>query len=292
MDPTTTFCPNVACPARGQSGRGHIGLHARKDRRFRCPQGRKTFSATQGTIFDRLRTSAATVVLVVTWLASGCPGQAIVAAFGFDERPVADWWARSGRQGQAVPESLIEPPRDVGHVQADEIRVKKQGAIVWMALARMVKTRLGLGGEVSEQRALALSRRLIEQVKRWAARRPLLVCTAFRTPLITSMPLSSRGFGMEVEITALITKTRARLYEVPISYYGRTYEEDKKIKARDDFQALWYIFYYNAVVSRAGRRRQYIREANAFLVVLSAPAAGVSQTAVEDATCQEGRYST
>ena len=177
MDPTTTFCPNVACPARGQSGRGHIGLHARKDRRFRCPQGRKTFSAIQGTIFDRLRTSAATVVLVVTWLASGCPGQAIVAAFGFDERPVADWWARSGRQGQAVPESLIEPPRDVGHVQADEIRVKKQGAIVWMALARMVKTRLGLGGEVSEQRALALSQRLIEQVKRWAARRPLLVCT-------------------------------------------------------------------------------------------------------------------
>ena len=49
--------------------------------------------------------------------------------------------------------------------------------IVWMALARMVKTRLGLGGEVSEQRALALSQRLIEQVKRWAARRPLLVCT-------------------------------------------------------------------------------------------------------------------
>jgi transposase-like protein/IS1 family transposase len=177
MDPTTTFCPNLACPARGQSGQGNIGIHSRKDRRFRCTQCRKTFSATQGTVFYRLRTSAETVVLVVTLLAHGCPVQAIVAAFGFDERTVADWWARSGRQGQAVQESLVEHPRDLGQVQADEIRVKKQGAIVWMALAMMVKTRLWLGGEVSEQRDLALIRRLIERVKRCAARRPLLVCT-------------------------------------------------------------------------------------------------------------------
>ena len=109
---------------------------------------------------------------------------------------------------------------------------------------------------------------------------------AFRTPLIKSMPLSSSGFGMEVEITALITKTRARLYEVPISYYGRAYEEGKKIKARDGLWALWYIFYHNIIVSRAGIRRQYIREANAFLASLNAPAAGVSQSGVEDATCQ------
>jgi len=114
---------------------------------------------------------------------------------------------------------------------------------------------------------------------------------AFRTPLITSMPLSSSGFGMEVEITALITKTRARLYEVPISYYGRSYEEGKKIQAHDGLWALWYILYYNIIVSRAAIRRQYIREANAFLASLSAPAAGMSQTGVEDATCQEERHS-
>ena len=91
------------------------------------------------------------------------------------------------------------------------------------------------------------------------------------------MPLSSSGFGMEVEITALITKTRARLYEVPISYYGRAYEEGKKIQARDGLWALWYIVYYNIVASHAAIRRQYIREANAFLASLSAPAAGVSR---------------
>jgi hypothetical protein len=114
---------------------------------------------------------------VVTLLAHGCPLQAIVAAFGVDERTVAEWWARSGRQGQAVQEALVERARDLGQVQADALRVKQQGGIVWMALAMMVKTRLWLGGEVSEQRDMTLIRGLIERGRRWAARRPLWVCT-------------------------------------------------------------------------------------------------------------------
>ena len=117
------------------------------------------------------------MVLVVTLLAHGCPVQVIVAALGFDERTVADWWARSGRQSQAVHESRVEQPQELGQVQADEIRVKKQGGIVWMALAMRVKTRLWLGGEVSEQRDMPLIRRLMERVRRCAARRPLLICT-------------------------------------------------------------------------------------------------------------------
>ncbi len=177
MDPTTTFCPNMACPARGQVGQGNIGIHSRKDQRFICTQCRKTFTATKGTAFYRLRTSAETVTLVLTLLAHGCPLQAIVLAFGFDERTVADWRARAGRQGQAVQEHLVEQPRDLGQVQADEIRVKTQGGIVWMALAMMVKTRLWLGGEVSAQRDMPLIRRLIERVRRCAAHHPLLVCT-------------------------------------------------------------------------------------------------------------------
>src|SRR5437660_3267185 len=177
MDPTTTFCPNSNCPARGQIGQGNIGIHSQKEQRFICHACQKTFSARTGTVFYRLRTSAETVVLVVTLLAHGCPVQAIVAAFGFDERTVAAWWARSGRQGQAVHEYLVEQPRDLGQVQADELRVKKQGGIVWMALAMMVTTRLWLGGEVSERRDLPLIRRLMERVRRCAACRPLLVCT-------------------------------------------------------------------------------------------------------------------
>ncbi len=88
---------------------------------------------------------------------------------------------------------------------------------------------------------------------------------AFRTPLISALPLTSSGFGMEVEITALIAKTRARIYEVPISYYGRTYEEGKKIRLRDGLSALWYILYYNLIAPRSASRRKHIQEANEFL---------------------------
>jgi transposase-like protein len=177
MDPTATFCPNWACPARGQTGQGNIGIHSRKDKRFLCTECHKTFSATKGTALYRLRTAAETVTLVVTLLAHGCPPQAIVAAFGFDERTVRRWMGRGGVQGQAVQEHLVEQPRDLGQVQADEIRVKKQGGIVWMALAMMVATRLWLAGEVSEHRDMPLIRRLIERVRRCALPRPLLFCT-------------------------------------------------------------------------------------------------------------------
>jgi transposase-like protein len=177
MDPTTAFCPNEHCPARGQTDQGNIGIHSQKEQRFICHECHKTFSATSGTAFYRLRTAAETVSLVVTLLAYGCPVQAMVAAFGFDERTIAAWCARAGRQGQAVHEYLVEHPRDLGQGQADELRVKKQGGIVWIALVMMVKTRVWLGGEVSEQRDLPLIRRLIERVRRCAAHRPLLVCT-------------------------------------------------------------------------------------------------------------------
>jgi transposase-like protein/IS1 family transposase len=177
MNPTTVFCPTLACPARGQTGQGNIGVHSRKEKRFICTACQKTFAATKGTAVYRLRTPAATVALVLTLLAHGCPLQAIVVAFGFDERTVAAWEARAGRQGQAVQEHLVEQPRDLGHVQADEIRVKTQGGIVWMALAMMVSTRLWLAGEVSEQRDMTLIRRLIARVRPCALHRPLLFCT-------------------------------------------------------------------------------------------------------------------
>lgn len=142
-----------------------------------CTECRKTCTATKGTACYRVRTSAETVTLVRTLLAHGCPLQAIVIALGCDERTVAAWGARAGSQGQAVQEPLVEPPRDLGQGQADEIRVKKPGGIVWMALAMMVQTRLWLGGEVSEQRAMPLIRRRLERGRCCAAHRPLLICT-------------------------------------------------------------------------------------------------------------------
>ena len=177
MDLATTFCPNPDCPARGQTGQGNLGIHSRKEQRLLCKQCHKTFTATKGTPFYRLRTPAETVSVVLTLMAHGCPLQAIVVAFGFDERTVAAWFARAGTQAQAVQEHLVEQPRELGQVQADEIRVKQQGQISWMALAMAVGTRLWLAGEVSEQRDLGLVRRLLARVRRCAARCPLLVCT-------------------------------------------------------------------------------------------------------------------
>ena len=91
MDPQTQFCPNEACAARGQVGQGNIRVHSWLEHRYRCRTCRQTFAATTGTPFYRLHTAAQTVTLVVTLLAHGCPLQAIVAAFGYDERTVAAW---------------------------------------------------------------------------------------------------------------------------------------------------------------------------------------------------------
>jgi len=56
MDPTTVFCPNLACPARGaKSARATLVIHSRQDTRFLCTACHKTFSATPGTVFSRLR---------------------------------------------------------------------------------------------------------------------------------------------------------------------------------------------------------------------------------------------
>jgi glycosyltransferase involved in cell wall biosynthesis len=85
---------------------------------------------------------------------------------------------------------------------------------------------------------------------------------AFRSEVIKPMKLESKGFGMEVEITAMVCKTKASTYEVPISYYGRPYEEGKKIGMWDGVMALWYIGYYNLIHPWLPSGRKYIREVN------------------------------
>ncbi len=64
---------------------------------------------------------------------------------------------------------------------------------------------------------------------------------AFRTPLLQSIPLRSERFGFEPEITIKLAKRQARIYETPISYSGRTYDEGKKIGLKDAFEAFWVI---------------------------------------------------
>jgi glycosyltransferase involved in cell wall biosynthesis len=79
---------------------------------------------------------------------------------------------------------------------------------------------------------------------------------AIRGPIIRAMVLTAHGFGIEIEITAKIAKWKAAVYEVPISYYGRTYEEGKKIGMWDGVMALWYIFQFNLFWTREQSFRQ------------------------------------
>jgi glycosyltransferase involved in cell wall biosynthesis len=67
---------------------------------------------------------------------------------------------------------------------------------------------------------------------------------AFRTSLLKSIPLHSNRFGIEPELTIKLAKRHVRLYETPISYHGRTYEEGKKIGLKDAFEAVWVILKY------------------------------------------------
>lgn len=71
----------------------------------------------------------------------------------------------------------------------------------------------------------------------------------FRSDLVKSMNLGCRRFGIEVEFTAYIAKVRARIFELPISYFPRTRLQGKKINWRDGVAALWFLFKYNKLVS-------------------------------------------
>jgi transposase-like protein len=114
-----------------------------------------------------LKTDEETVTLVVNLIANGCPVQAIVRVLGYDERTVADWLHRAGAHLEQVHQQQVRPLA-LEHVQVDEIRLKLQGMILWVAMAIMVGTRLWLGAAISEHRDKHLIRDIAETVRTWA----------------------------------------------------------------------------------------------------------------------------
>ena len=68
---------------------------------------------------------------------------------------------------------------------------------------------------------------------------------AFRSVIMREMKITSSGYGFEIEVTAKVAKLGCAIYEVPISYYGRTYEQGKKIGPMDGVAAFWYVIRYN-----------------------------------------------
>jgi IS1 family transposase len=130
-------------------------------------------------MLEGLRKPTELVVAVITLLAYGCPIQAIVHAFGLDERTVARWRDRAGQHCEKVHQAVVEQAViDLVHVQADEIRVKGRRMMAWMGWAMMVSNRLWLGGVVSRSRDRHLADRLLCQVRACGqALQPVLICT-------------------------------------------------------------------------------------------------------------------
>jgi hypothetical protein len=113
-----------------------------------------------------LRSEVTLVVVVVTLLAHGCPVQAIVQAYGLDERTVAAWRNRAGRHCEQVHEAVVMQGKlDLEQVQADELRIKLNQRVAWLGMAILVRTRLWLGGVVSEQRSRPLADKLMQMVR-------------------------------------------------------------------------------------------------------------------------------
>ncbi len=177
MNPQEQFCHNRDCWAYGRRGEGHIGIHSLRERRYRCDRCGTTFSATKGTALYRAHKPVAVVEQVVTLLAHGCPVQAIVAAFGWDERTVARYQTEAGAQCQRVHEHVVQAGGvELGQVQADELRVRMVGGVVWLATALAVPSRLWLGGVVSAHRDRRLIRALLARVRACGPTRRVLLC--------------------------------------------------------------------------------------------------------------------
>jgi transposase-like protein len=151
MDPSSQACPNLACPDKGGVGVGNIRIHSRADARYRCRTCGRTFAATTNTPLYRLHYPTATMTVVLTLLLHGCPIPAVVAAFGLDERTVRAWLHKAGAHAACLHEQLV---RDVPvhQVQADEVRVRTRGGVIWAAVALDVGSRLWLATAVARRR--------------------------------------------------------------------------------------------------------------------------------------------
>ena len=85
---------------------------------------------------------------------------------------------------------------------------------------------------------------------------------AFRTPILKELSLTSKRFGMEIEVTALASRTKARFLELPISYTPRNVNEGKKIRFTDGLWAIYYILRYNTLAAWSQHSRKYIQLVN------------------------------
>jgi transposase-like protein len=174
MNLQAVFCPNEACRDKWITGKGNIVSHGIKRKRCQCKTCNHTFSYRRGTLFYGLRHSEELVMWVVGLVAWGCPVAALVAVFELDERTVAAWLRRAGVHAETFQHQQVQG-LDLEQVQVDELRLKLQKQIVWVAMAVAVGSRLWLGAVCRPRRDRKLARQIVTCVYNWAKKLPLVI---------------------------------------------------------------------------------------------------------------------
>ncbi len=170
MNLQVVFCPNRACRDKHQVGKGNIVVHDPKRQRCKCKSCGHTFSYRRGTMFYGLRTNTEMVTWAVGLVAWGCP----VAVFEVDERTVAGWLHRAGEYAENFHHQHIQKV-DLEQVQVDEIRLKMQQCVLWIAMALSVGSRLWLGAVCRVKRDKQLARQIMSCIYNWAKHVPLVI---------------------------------------------------------------------------------------------------------------------
>lgn len=207
MNLQPVFCPNRACRDKHQVGKGNIVAHSQKHQRCKCTSCGKTFSYRRGTPFYGLRTDVQIVTWVVGLVAWGCPVAAIVAVFGIDERTVADWLHRAGTYAETFHHQHIQE-HDLQQVQVDELRLKMQQQVMWIAMALSVGSRLWLGAVCRTSRDKHLARQIMTCIYNWAKQVPLVI--AFDG--WSAYPAAARFIFREPCLTGKVGGVRKRIW--------------------------------------------------------------------------------
>jgi hypothetical protein len=179
MDPHQQWCHNRNCRAYGRTGEGHVVIHSQKERRYCCKRCGRTFCETKGTVLYRIHKPKWVVLTVVTLLAYGCPVQAIgsrLRAGRAHRCPLAEGGRLSVQTGPRAPRGEWEGASSTGSGRRDQGEGGWRG-VYWLASALEVRSRLWLGGVVSQHRDRQLIRRLLLRVRRCSLLEKVLLVT-------------------------------------------------------------------------------------------------------------------
>ena len=233
-----------------------VGVHSKKEQRYRCHCCKRTFSATYGTPLYGLKTEVNIVVLVMTLLMFGCPVPAIVAAFKLDERTLADWIDKAGEHAQRVQEQLVcRGQLNLGQVQADELWLRSQRGVLWLATALSVQSRLLIWGKLASDRSESLITEVVRRVHRAARlQSPILWATdgyrAWKSQILQvfrAALLSGRPGGLASSWALFRPRRRPRLVAWAerhiVQVVKRTFGEriEKRVAFGDLFESLYLI---------------------------------------------------